>query len=497
MIGCIDKSSSAELSEAINSMYRWYRNSTSCCIYLADVSYQPEKYYLPATRLKFAQAVKNSRWLTRGWTLQELLAPRNRFFYSMNWEAVGFDILVIRPISEETGISLEAFYDFKPERWSIAQKMSWAARRQTTRMEDRAYSLLGIFNVNMPLIYGEGESAFRRLQEEVLKYSTDQTIFCWRSTNANYATWRGLFARSPSEFADSGDILENKRVNALPFQLTNKDIQLSLELVPGKWNATALLQCYDAKSLRQCGIYLQRTHYDNYVRVESDELAAAADISVPLVRNKTKTFETLFAKPEVVGMTWRKLDMCPWIAGFRFVQIADDPYQVDPCKLWYISITETTQNHQCVEGEGMFLFDFEHDDNSPGAAVARCRLDSASECSIEILVKHDWRKKYGEGDDVIQRRRKDDDTAKSDWVQSECCEWKIEGSSCNKFEISATSWIELDDESDTRIHVQFSDSGDHCICDLEEWECSEDAVQNELEDAAGCFNTFPVQALQD
>ena len=271
MIGCIDKSSSAELSEAINSMYRWYRNSSSCCIYLADVPDQPEQYYqLTAEKLKFDQAVKDSRWITRGWTLQELLAPRKRFFYSRNWEAITDNTLVIRTISEETGIQLEAIHDFKSERWSIAQKMSWAARRQTTRMEDRAYSLLGIFNVNMPLIYGEGESAFRRLQEEILKYSTDQTVFCWRSKNASYAKWRGLFARSPSEFAESGDILENKRVNALPFQLTNKGVQLSLELIPRKWDLIAFLQCYHAKSLRQCGIYLQRTHDNNYVRIEPD-----------------------------------------------------------------------------------------------------------------------------------------------------------------------------------------------------------------------------------
>ena len=168
-------------------------------------------------------------------------------------------------------------------------------------MEDRAYSLLGIFNVNMPLIYGEGEFAFRRLQEEILKYSTDQKVFCWRSTNANYATWRGFFARSPSEFIDSGDILENKRVNALPFQLTNKGIQLSLELVRRKGDLIAFLQCYNAESLEQCGIYLQRTHDDNYVQVEPDNLVEEG--IPPLVRSKTKTFETLFAKPEVAGIT--------------------------------------------------------------------------------------------------------------------------------------------------------------------------------------------------
>jgi hypothetical protein len=475
-------------------MYRWYRNSSSCCTYLADVPDQPEKY-TPAKRLKFIQTVKDSRWITRGWTLQELLAPRKRFFYSRNWEAITDDTLVIRSISEETGIQLEAIQDFKSERWSIAQKMSWAARRQTTRVEDRAYSLLGIFNVNMPLIYGEGESAFRRLQEEILKYSTDQTVFCWRSKNANYATWRGLLARSPSEFVDSGDILENKRVNALPFQLTNKGIQLSLEVVPRKWDLIAFLQCYYAESLRQCGIYLQRTHDDNYVRVDPDLLEG--EVPNPLVRNKTKTLETLFAKPEVVGITWRKLDMCPRIAGFCFLRFVNNHNLFDPRRLWYNSITGTTQKHQCREEEGMYLFGFDHDDNGLKLAIAQCRLGSVSDCSTEILVKYDCRKKYGEGDDRVERSSKNSDTTSSDWVQSECCEWKTERRSCNEFEISVTSWIELDDESEARIHVQISETGDHDVCDLEEWECSEDAVPKELGDAAGCFITFPVQALED
>jgi hypothetical protein len=471
-------------------MYRWYRNSSCCCIYLADVPEQREHYPPLAERLKFSQIVKKTRWLTRGWTLQELLAPRNRAFYSTNWRQITAESVVIDPISEETGIPSEAIRNFKPERWSVAQKMSWAAKRQTTRIEDRAYSLLGIFSVNMPLIYGEGESAFRRLQEEILKYSTDQTVFCWRSPSSSYATWRGLLARSPSEFADSGDILENKRVNALPFQLTNKGIQLSLELVRGtrKEDVIAFLQCYNAESLEKCGIYLQRTHDDNYVRVAPDELVE--EVLPPLVRSKTKTFETLFAKPEVAGITWCKLDMCPRIASFRFSNNMN-------CLLWVASIAGTTHNGQW-ENEDMlsirFSFDFDLGDKSE---IARCRLDSISDCSTEILVKYDWRKKYGEGDDGDQGNNKNDDNAKSDWLQSDCCEWKVEGSNCNKFEISVNSWVEVGANSEACIHVEFSDTADHDDCDLEEWECSEDALQKELGDSAGCFITFPLQALQD
>jgi len=470
-------------------MYRWYRNSSSCCIYLADVPDQPENCYRLAESRKFGQAVKGSRWLTRGWTLQELLASRKRFFYSRNWEAITDHNLVIKSISEETGIHLEAIRDFKSERWSIAQKMSWAARRQTTRMEDRAYSLLGIFNVNMPLIYGEGESAFRRLQEEILKYSTDQTIFCWRSTNANYATWRGLLAKNPSEFAASGDILEDKRVNALPFQLTNKGIQLSLELLPRKWEVIAFLRCYRAG---QCGIYLQRTHDDNYVRVDPNALAAEG--LDPLVRNKTKILETVFVKADVTGITWRKSDMCPRIAGFHFNSKIDSVLEdYRSSNLWVGQVSEITgktQPYQSWEREDMFSFDFVLDDQGPTSAIARCHIYAPQGCSIEMLVKYDCRKKYGEGDDRVGRSSKNSDTTNSDWVQSECCEWKMEGSSCNKLELGVSSWIELDDESDARIHVQFSDCSDHYACELEKLECSEDAVPKELGDTAGCFNTL-------
>jgi hypothetical protein len=428
--------------------------------------------------LEFTQAVKGSRWLTRGWTLQELLAPRKRFFYSRNWKAIANKGLnnIISLISEETGIQLEAIHDFKSERWSIAQKMSWAARRQTTRMEDRAYSLLGIFNVNMPLIYGEGESAFRRLQEEILKYSTDQTIFCWRSKNAKYATWRGLLAKNPSEFADSGNILEEKRVNALPFQLTNKGIQLSLELIPGKWELIAFLQCYDACFLKQRGIYLQRTHDDNYVRVDPNALAAE-DLD-PLVRNKTKILETVFVKADVTGITWRKSDMCPRIAGFhsKIDGVLED-YRSSNLWVGQVSeITGKTQPYQSWEREDMFSFDFVHDHQGPTSAIARCHIYALQGCSIEMLVKYDCRKKYGEGDDRVDRSSKNSDTTNSNWVQSECCEWKMEESSCNNFEITVTSWIELDDESDAHIHIQISDSGHHFVCEFKEWESSKDGV---------------------
>ncbi|KAH8902532.1 HET-domain-containing protein, partial [Coniochaeta sp. PMI_546] len=164
---CIDKSSSAELSEAINSMFAWYRGSVVCYVYLVDLT----------------SAFAKSRWFTRGWTLQELLAPDNVVFFSASWSPIGRKLSKprIRVLTTITGIpdsclsaSSKAFGEA-----SVAQKMSWAAGRKTTRREDRAYSLLGIFGVNMAMLYGEGDNAFVRLQEEILRLSDDHSLLAW------------------------------------------------------------------------------------------------------------------------------------------------------------------------------------------------------------------------------------------------------------------------------------------------------------------------------
>jgi hypothetical protein len=439
--------------------------TTICCIYLADVPDQPDLYYTEVVRSKYIQTLKQTRWLTRGWTLQESLASRDRDFYSMNWECFVETEVILEAISEETGIPIVAITDFKPERWSVAQRMSRAARRRTTRMEDRAYSLLGLFNVNMPLIYGEGDSAFRRLREEILKNSTDQTIFCWTAPGSSFSTWRGLLARSPSEFANSGYFLENKRLKAVPFQLTNKGIQMSLRLEPASLAPgvfIALLQCYHAKSRGQCGIYIQRTHDDNYIRVVPHLMA---EIPSSMVRKQATSFEMLFAKPELAGITWRKSDMCSRIAGFRFPDTTNA--LPDDCNEW---INEIVLNGQYSWDDRIFSFGVDPGEKAPKSAVARCHLDSDSDCRIEIWVKYDWRKKYGEDGEGNVDTSGTRGTTDSDWVQSECCEWKIQGKSCSEFQLSLSSWIELDDKSDAYIHVEFFDSGNHDDCDGEEGE---------------------------
>ena len=119
-----------------------------------------------------------SRWFTRGWTLQELIAPRSLTFYSSDWHELGTKATLHDSLSKRTGIDVEILRGKKRlESTSVARRMSWACNRQTTRTEDEAYCLMGLFDVNMPMLYGEGSNAFLRLQEEIMKHSDDESIF--------------------------------------------------------------------------------------------------------------------------------------------------------------------------------------------------------------------------------------------------------------------------------------------------------------------------------
>lgn len=154
---CIDKSSSAELSESINSMFKWYRDAEKCYVLLADVSRD-------ATLLAF----QRSRWFARGWTLQELLAPKSLEFYSADGRYLGNKTTEMYSIHLATGIPYSALQGATLSAFGHDERLSWAEHRQTKRQEDAAYSLMGLFNVHMPLIYGEGgEKALSRLKHEI------------------------------------------------------------------------------------------------------------------------------------------------------------------------------------------------------------------------------------------------------------------------------------------------------------------------------------------
>ena len=234
---CIDKTNSAELSEAINSMYKWYKNSAICYVYLSDVT--------DVTGSDLS-SFKHSVWFERGWTLQELLAPNLVVFYDSLWNKIGSKDKLASVISSITDIPTLDLRTFRPELIAlgyktIAEVMSWTARRTTTREEDRAYSLLGLFGVNMPLIYGEGKRAFLRLQEEILKLTDDLTIFAWEAVDFDQQISNSIFASSPSMFSNSNGpamhlLQEHKEYDSLqvpagPF-LTGEGLSLHLELIP-------------------------------------------------------------------------------------------------------------------------------------------------------------------------------------------------------------------------------------------------------------------------
>ena len=169
---CIDKSSSAELSEAINSMFRWYKLAAKCYVYLSDVSISNSDQSEHYSRSGWESAFRQSRWFTRGWTLQELLAAPSVDFYSREGKWLGDKKSLELDIHELSGIAITALQGAPLSQFSVTERMLWAANRETTIEEDRAYCLLGIFDVHFPQIYGEGaESAFRRLRKEIAIFS--------------------------------------------------------------------------------------------------------------------------------------------------------------------------------------------------------------------------------------------------------------------------------------------------------------------------------------
>lgn len=165
---CIDRSSSAELSEAINSMFRWYQGAAKCYVYLSDVSLGGSVQNDSSSQQTWEQAFRHSRWFTRGWTLQELIAPTFVDFFSAEGERLGDKTSLVQEINGITGVSVQALQGRSLADFSADERMLWAERRETKREEDAAYSLLGIFDIYMPLIYGEGRKrAFVRLQKEI------------------------------------------------------------------------------------------------------------------------------------------------------------------------------------------------------------------------------------------------------------------------------------------------------------------------------------------
>ncbi|KAI6094979.1 hypothetical protein EDD16DRAFT_1502548, partial [Pisolithus croceorrhizus] len=171
---CIDKDSSAEVQETIGSMFAWYRQSALTIVHLSDV---------PGTG-----SLGSSEWFRRGWTLQELLAPKNVVFYTENWSLYKnlassnhkMDTAVLAELENETGIDRRFLTNFSPGLDEVRSRLQWASLRHTTRPEDIAYSLFGIFNLHLPVMYGESaENALGRLLAEIVSQSGDISVLDW------------------------------------------------------------------------------------------------------------------------------------------------------------------------------------------------------------------------------------------------------------------------------------------------------------------------------
>lgn len=267
---CIDKDSSAELSEALNSMFRWYKASAVCYAFLSDIHSDILRDDTMTPQ------IGSSKWFTRGWTLQELAAPRHVVFYNHQWEYLGTKQTLSKLLSSQTRIDEAILNGESPSNRTIAQRMSWASHRVTTRVEDTAYCLLGIFDVHMPMLYGEGKRAFLRLQEEIIKRSDDYTIFAWP---IGLDDQPGLLADSPAAFADCQHVQSiTTRKGNPPFSITNRGISIKLMATPFTVDTYIVaLNCVNGQLIRdrspvdryRLGIFLRRLNGDDqYARVK-------------------------------------------------------------------------------------------------------------------------------------------------------------------------------------------------------------------------------------
>jgi hypothetical protein len=285
---CIDKSSSAELSEAINSMFKWYRNAEVCYVYLSDVKNVSQSPSWPEE-----SGFCRSQWFTRGWTLQELLAPAKVNFYDREWSILGTKVGLENLLENTTGIKDLCGF----ETACVARKMSWAAKRETTRIEDKAYCLIGLFGVNLPPLYGEGEKTFFRLELEIMNKLDDESIFAWTEELDRQAR-TGLLASSPLAFRKCGDlelgvISKIFDIERLPYSMTNKGLSMEHFFVvfsnSDLNDSLSLLNCKREGTAEYLAIYITPDGTNEHSRGYANELFVL-NLNKEKVQVKRKTF---------------------------------------------------------------------------------------------------------------------------------------------------------------------------------------------------------------
>ncbi|KAF5512349.1 Vegetative incompatibility protein HET-E-1 [Colletotrichum aenigma] len=273
---CINRANATELGEAINSMFRWYQGSTTCYAYLADVNEGDRNFH---------DSFRASRWFQRGWTLQELLAPNNVVFYDRSWQLLGSKNRLAGIVEEVTGIPRPYLLGYVGlQSASVAQRMAWAAKRTTTKEEDIAYCLFGIFNVTIPMIYGEGNQAFTRLQEEIMKRTSDDSILAWglatdlapvEGSNGGVKRFGSVLATNPAAFLHSGTIVSRGNLDVSGIRGGFLHAKLGLH-VDADGQTFGLLNCHPKDSDHKAvGIPLCRVNpgedSDEYLRPQDSK----------------------------------------------------------------------------------------------------------------------------------------------------------------------------------------------------------------------------------
>lgn len=284
---CVDSRSSAELSAAINSMHRWYQLARVCYVYFRDVEApdsDQKKVLIEQTAIR--KQLTNARWFVRGWTLQELLASQHIKFYDKNWQYLGNKEILSPILTEITGIDEVYLRGGDHREASVAKRMSWAASRETTKVEDIAYCLMGIFDVNMPLLYGEGNKAFKRLQERIFEETDDMTLFAWQTAEATTSNSphnlraapgnRGvsIFAEHPRDFLATANLVPSVSTGDSSIMSGGKGLRLELPVFRIKGIGTrgstlriAVLECRSkCRQYTRPGIVLQELSPGHYIR---------------------------------------------------------------------------------------------------------------------------------------------------------------------------------------------------------------------------------------
>ncbi|KAJ3567345.1 hypothetical protein NPX13_g6800 [Xylaria arbuscula] len=366
---CIDKTSAVELGEAINSMFRWYTNASICYAYLLDV---PPSGTVDDTNF----AMSSSRWFTRGWTLQELLAPKELRFFCSTWSSLGTKSDLATTIEQITSISRPFLLGAVPlSQARVAQRMAWASKRVTKRKEDMAYCLLGIFNVTMPMIYGEGEQSFFRLQQAIIAHTDDDSILAWGFKLGNVASVdvskdriSGIFASKPADFAHCAHVVSPQGSRA-SLEISGGRLPLH---TTSRGKTYCLLNCRleSSPGLRTLGVPLTLNSGGDFIK-EYFRPQGRAPISFPTtIKSRTEQIEILMGHR-------RNAEMVPNRQNWFYI---DDSSQIG------LNLIEVHPRQRWQKNQSIITTDDPNDDGISGIQQTLVRLRSNKHSTSDFIM---------------------------------------------------------------------------------------------------------------